>query len=78
MSFTLTRDSLVSVAVRRAGRPAVVARRAWRAGAGTAWSALRGAIGYRNLAPGRYTLTARAARGSTRVTAKPLGFTVAR
>ena len=78
LSFTLKRDSAVSVVVRRAGHPRAVASRAWRAGAGTTWSGLQDAIGHRALAPGCYTLSVRAARGSTRALSGPIAFTVVR
>jgi hypothetical protein len=78
LSFTLKRDCVVSVVVRRVGRRQIVAHRDWRAGAGTTWSGLWDAIDYRTLAPGRYTLTVRAAAGTARVTTRPLGFTVVR
>jgi outer membrane protein assembly factor BamB len=78
LSFTLKRDCVVSVVVRRAGRRPIVAHRDWRAGAGTTWSGLWDAIDYRTLAPGRYTLTVRAAAGTARVTTRPLGFIVVR
>lgn len=76
LRFTLTRDALVAVTVRCAGR--AVAARVWRAGRGTTWSGLWDAIGYRTLAPGRYVLTVRAAAGHTRATTRPVAFTVVR
>ncbi len=75
LSFTLRRDSAVLVVVRRTGGR-VVTRRSWHTRAGTTWTGLWDAADYHTLAPGRYTLTVRAARGSTRVTAGPICFTV--
>ena len=75
LSFTLRRDSAVLVVIRRIGGR-VVTRRAWRTRAGTTWTGLWDAAGYRTLAPGRYALTVRAARGATRVTTAPVRFTV--
>jgi hypothetical protein len=46
--------------------------------AGTTWTGLWDAAGYRVLAPGRYLLTVRAAAGAARATAGPVRFTVVR
>jgi hypothetical protein len=78
LAFTVKRPSVVLVRVRRAGQRTVVAHRSWHTGAGTTWSALWDAIDYRTLAPGRYTLTVRAAAGTKRRTVGPVAFTVVR
>jgi len=78
LRFTLKRDAAVLVVIRRAGRKAVVTRRSWRAKRGTTWSGLWEAADYHTLAPGRYTLTVRAALGLTRVSTGPIRLSVAR
>jgi hypothetical protein len=83
ISFTLRREAAVSLIVRRVGDGRVVARLDRRVLPGTTWRSaldltpLPTAAG-RALAPGRYTLTARAAAGAQRVTAGPVPFAVVR
>jgi hypothetical protein len=77
LSFTLKRDGAVSVVIRRTGGR-VVTRRSWHTRRGTTWTGLWDAAAYRVLRPGRYSLTVRAASGTARVTAGPIGFTVVR
>jgi hypothetical protein len=76
LSFTLKRESIVSVVVRRADTGTVVSRLVRRTGVGTHWRSVFDVTGYRELAPGRYTMSAQAVRGASRVTAGPLRFTI--
>jgi hypothetical protein len=76
LRFTPKRDAMVSVAVRRARDQRVVIRFVRRVRAGTAWRSMLDVAG--TLAPGRYTVSARAAAGAARVSTRPLSFTVVR
>jgi outer membrane protein assembly factor BamB len=76
LRFTLKRDAVVSLVVRRARDQRVVTRFVRRVRAGTAWRSMSDVAG--TLAPGRYTVGARAAAGVARVSTRPLSFTVVR
>ena len=78
VSFTLTRDAVVSLVVRRACDRRVVSRFVRRVRAGTMWRSFSDVTGYRSLAPGRYTVTAAAASGTTRVTTRPVPIAIVR
>ena len=68
VSFTLKRDSAVSVVVRRACDRRVVSRFSRHVRTGTMWRSFSDVTNYHSLAPGRYTINAIATSGTTRVT----------
>ena len=78
VSFTLKRDSVVRLVLRRACDGRVVARSVSHVRAGTMWESFSAATGYRPLAPGRYTLTGAATSGTTTVTTRPLRVEIVR
>ena len=78
VSFTVRRDAAVSVVVRRARDRAVVSRFSRHVRTGTMWRSFADATNYRSLAPGRYTVTATAASGATRVTTCPVPIEIVR
>ena len=78
VSFTVTRDAVVSVVVRRACDRGVVTRFSRRVRAGTMWRSFSDVTNYRSLAPGRYTVTAAAARGTTRSGTGPVPVRIVR
>ena len=67
VSFTLKRDAAVSLTLRRACDRRMVTRFVRQVRAGTMWRSFSDATNYHSLAPGRYTLTAVATSGTTRV-----------
>lgn len=78
VSFTLKRDSVVSLVVRRASDCRVVSRFSRRVRAGTMWRSFSDVTNYRPPAPGRYTVTATAISGATRVTTGSVPVTIVR
>ena len=78
LSFTVKRDSAVSLVVRRTWDRRVVSRFFRHVRMGTMWRSFRDVTNYRPLAPGRYTVTATAISGTTRVTTGPVSITIVR
>ena len=78
VSFTLKRDSAVSLVVRRACDRRVVSRFSRHVRAGTMWRSFSDVTNYRSLAPGRYAVTAAATSGTTRVRTGSVPITIVR
>ena len=78
MSFTLKRDSVVRLVLRRACDGRIVTRSVSHVRAGTMWSSFSAATAYHSLAPRRYTLTAIATSGTTTVTTRALAIEIVR
>jgi hypothetical protein len=78
VSFTLKRDAVVSVILRRVGAPRTVTRFVGHVRAGTMWRSFSDVTNHHALAPGRYTLTAVATSGASRVRTGSVPITVVR
>ena len=78
VSFTLKRDSVVRLVLRRARDGRIVTRSVSRVRAGTMWGSFSAATAYHSLAPGRYTLTGAATSGTTTVTTRSIPVEIVR
>ena len=78
VSFTVKRDAVVSLVVRRACNRKVVSRLVRHVRAGTMWRSFSDVTGYRSLAAGRYTVTGVATSGTSRVTTRSVPTEIVR
>ena len=78
MSFTVKRDAVVSLVVRRACNQKVVSRLVRHVRAGTMWRSFSDVTGSRSLAAGRYTVTGVATNGTSRVTTRSVPTEIVR